>query len=237
MLPICTVPVTVNHLQAYSHLWQTLLLHNVYSFGLGMWPTRSPDLTSLGLLWGHMKDTICRQKSRARQLAQWVMDCSFHWPREGKWWHYQGATDSLLRHILSCVCGSRYPACIAHAPCCHLWPAQLYSIFPHYVVNGTIFEKKKLLNIKCAFWFFCNFCLKLYHSLNNRARHDNNVFWSLCKVSVIFVSFWGNLNFRDTVSKNTEMSNFFENTFSGSWIVPCGQTNMTNLIIDFFCTI
>jgi len=45
----------------------------------------------------------------------------------------------------------RYPACKAHAPYCHLWPAPLYSVFLHYLINGTIFEKKKLPNTKCVF--------------------------------------------------------------------------------------
>jgi hypothetical protein len=35
---------------------------------------------------------------------------------------------------------------------CHLWAVRLCSIFPHYLINGAIF-KKKLLNIKCVFWF------------------------------------------------------------------------------------
>ena len=42
-----------------------------------------------------------------------------------------------------CVCSLRYPACNAHAPYCHLWPAPLYNISPHYLTNGTIFEWKK----------------------------------------------------------------------------------------------
>jgi len=43
----------------------------------------------------------------------------------------------------------RYPACNAHAPYCHLWPAPLYNIFPHYLIHDTIFGGKKLPNIKC----------------------------------------------------------------------------------------
>jgi len=31
-----------------------------------------------------------------------------------------------------------YPACKAHAAYCHLWPARLYSIFPHYLIKRTI---------------------------------------------------------------------------------------------------
>jgi len=43
------------------------------------------------------------------------------------------------------------PTCNAHASDCHLWAVGLYSIFPHYLLNGMIFGKKKLLNIKCVF--------------------------------------------------------------------------------------
>jgi hypothetical protein len=35
-----------------------------------------------------------------------------------------------------------YPARNAQAPYCHLWPALLYNIFPHYNINGTILGKK-----------------------------------------------------------------------------------------------
>jgi len=54
-------------------------------------------------------------------------------------------------HIVS-VCSLSCPACNAHAPYCHLWPVWIYNIFRHYLINGTIFEKK-LLNTKCVFWF------------------------------------------------------------------------------------
>jgi len=30
---------------------------------------------------------------------------------------------------------------MALAPNCHLWRAPLYNIFPHFLTNGTIFEK------------------------------------------------------------------------------------------------
>ena len=44
------------------------------------------------------------------------------------------------------VCSLRYPACNAHAQCCYLWSVLLYNIFPHYLIKGTIFEKKMLPN-------------------------------------------------------------------------------------------
>jgi hypothetical protein len=39
-----------------------------------------------------------------------------------------------------------------HAPHCHLRPVRLYGIFPHYLINGTIFVKT-LLNTKCVLGF------------------------------------------------------------------------------------
>jgi hypothetical protein len=47
-----------------------------------------------------------------------------------------------------CVLNVRYPACYAHAPHCHMWPARLWNTLPHYLIHGTVFGKKKLLNTK-----------------------------------------------------------------------------------------
>ena len=41
-----------------------------------------------------------------------------------------------------CVCSLRYPACNVQAPYYQLWSASLYNIFPHYLINDTIFGKK-----------------------------------------------------------------------------------------------
>jgi hypothetical protein len=53
-----------------------------------------------------------------------------------------GRAINYLLHILS-VCSLSYPVRNAHASYCYLWPARLYSIFPHYLINGTIFEEEK----------------------------------------------------------------------------------------------
>jgi len=49
--------------------------------------------------------------------------------------------------VCVCVCSLSYPACNAHASYCHLWPVELYLIYPHYLTNGKIFGKM-LLNTK-----------------------------------------------------------------------------------------
>ena len=55
-----------------------------------------------------------------------------------------------------CVCSLRYPACNAHAPFFHLWPAALYSIFPHFPIYGSIFGKKCIEHIMCVLIFSTN---------------------------------------------------------------------------------
>jgi hypothetical protein len=46
------------------------------------------------------------------------------------------------------VCAHSYPARSAHAPYFYLWPVWHYIILPHYLINGTIFEKKKVVERK-----------------------------------------------------------------------------------------
>jgi len=55
-----------------------------------------------------------------------------------------------------CIGSLIYPACSAHAPYCHLWPAPFYNIFPLYLIKGKILEKKKTENKMCVFIFSIN---------------------------------------------------------------------------------
>ena len=70
---------------------------------------------------------------------------------------------SNQHYIFVCVCvcvclGAWACACV----CVHVamliqratrMPLWHHHIFQHYLINDMIFEKKKLLNIKCVFWF------------------------------------------------------------------------------------
>jgi len=42
----------------------------------------------------------------------------------------------------------------ASEPHCHLWPAHLYKMFPHYIINGNIFEKE-VVEHKMRVLIFC----------------------------------------------------------------------------------
>ena len=56
------------------------------------------------------------------------------------------------------VCSLKYTQCNARAPYCHLWPARLYHIFSHYLINDASFEK--VTEHKKCFYSLHNFCLK-----------------------------------------------------------------------------
>jgi hypothetical protein len=73
---------------------------------------------------------------------------------------------------------------IFSAQLCIVW---LFNFFSHYLINGTIFEKK-LLNIKCVFWFSLKLLSETFFILR-RIERDMiiNVYRSSCKVPAIVV--------------------------------------------------
>jgi len=82
----------------------------------------------------------------------------------------------VIQHAKRMCCGLLY---------CHLWPAWLYRIFAHNLINGTIFEKKKILVIKC-FDFFHHLSEKFI--ILKMQRDIITVHRSSCKVPVIPVA-------------------------------------------------
>jgi hypothetical protein len=125
-----------------------------------------------------------------------------------------------------CVCGLRYPECSAHAPCCHLWPVRLYSIFPHYLISGTIFEKKKVTKYKNVVLIFCTtFIRNISHSKKKWARYDHKcllIFMQSTRYSCPSIM---KFEFSRHIFGKYSNIKFNENPSSGSRVVPCGPAD------------
>jgi hypothetical protein len=86
-----------------------------------------------------------------------------------------------------CVRSHTYTPCNAHEPCCHLLSAQLYNIVSHHLINGTIFRKKTLLDIKCVFWFPLQLFSETFFVLRRIERDMiTNLYWLSCKIPIDF---------------------------------------------------
>ena len=136
-----------------------------------------------------------------------------------------------------CVCNLRYPVCSAHAPYCYLWPARLYTVFPHYLINDTNFEKKAL-NTKCVFWFSLQLASETFLILRRTERDMiKYAYWFSCTVPLFLLYFNKYFIYSLEFRKKTNI-NFYENPWSGSRVFPCGRmgrrTDITKVIVDFF---
>ena len=78
------------------------------------------------------------------------------------------------------------PAYQAHELCCHLWPLLLQHIFPHYIINGTIFRKKVVEHKMCVLIFCTTF---VWNILRRTDQDIINVHTSSRQVSIILVRF------------------------------------------------
>jgi hypothetical protein len=119
---------------------------------------------------------------------------------------------------------------------CHLWPIWLNHIFSTLSHKRHDFRIKKLLNIKCKFWFLCKLVWNISHFRRIQRDIIINVSRSSCKEPVIFVRCWWNLNFTDRFSKNTQISNFVKIPSAGAELFHAdaltgrqrgGRTDMT----------
>jgi len=100
----------------------------------------------------------------------------------------------------------------------------LHNIFPHYLINGTIFGKR-LLNTKCVFWFSVQLLSETFLILRRTERvMIINVHRSSRTVPATLIRFSERWNFHDRFSKKSSGVKFHENPSRESW-VPCRRTD------------
>jgi 5-methylthioribose kinase len=109
----------------------------------------------------------------------------------------------------------------------------LYSIFPHYLINGTIFENM-LLNIKCVFRFSLQLLFKTLFILSRIERNMiKNVHRSLCTLYSCLIVMKLVLS-RQFLTKYPNIK-LHENPSRESRVVLCAQsdrrTGMTKVIV------
>ena len=128
------------------------------------------------------------------------------------------------------ICSLWYSAYKDNTPCCHLWPARPYHIYPHYFINGAIFGKR-LLKIKCAL-IFTNFGRNISHSKKNSARCYHKCTQAFMQSTRYSSQISIKLEYFQQIFKFSNVK-FHENPSSGSRVVPCGKTYTTNLTAAF----
>jgi hypothetical protein len=99
-------------------------------------------------------------------------------------WSGKAISTTYSECVCVCVCvcvalGIQHTMRMRHY--CHLWPAPLYSIFPH-LINGTIFEKKTL-NTKRVFRF-------PLHLLSETLLILRRTEWNMVKKSLVVWYSW-----------------------------------------------
>ena len=111
--------------------------------------------------------------------------------------------------VFTRACSLNYPACNAHAPY-FMRPLWLHHIFRHYLINGTIFEKK-MLNTKCVFWFSLQLSFEKF-LLVKRIKRDvaKNVEKSSCKLPLLLSEFKETWIFSTDFRKNLRYQVFLK---------------------------
>ena len=111
---------------------------------------------------------------------------------------------------------------MCHIVICGLFRSTLF--FSHYLKNGQVFQKKIVIKNKMCFDFTYIFVWNTFHFKDRRERYDKNLYWSSCKVTV-FCRLLMKHEFSRQIFEKYSYFKIHENSFSGSRVVSCWQTD------------
>jgi hypothetical protein len=114
-----------------------------------------------------------------------------------------------------------------------MWSIMLYSIFPNYLINGTIFWKKFPEHKMFILIFSATFVWNIANCGKKGARYDKNAYWSSSKVPRMLSPIFMKLEFSWQILEKSSNIKFHENPSSGSRVVSYRRTDMTKLIAPF----
>lgn len=89
----------------------------------------------------------------------------------------------------------------------HLWPVWPFHIFPHYLINGTIFGKNHWTQM-CIFVSSTSSAWNIYHSVKKSLRYYHKCTQVLMQSTCYFYQILIKLEFPQHILKNTHVSNF-----------------------------
>jgi hypothetical protein len=102
--------------------------------------------------------------------------------------------------------------------CCHVWLILLYHIFPHCLINGTIFEKENIIGHKmCVLIFFTTFVWNDFPCKKISASYYRKRTYVLMWSNRCFVIFYSNANLIDIFETYSNIK-FHKKSVSGSRI-------------------
>ena len=124
-----------------------------------------------------------------------------------------------------CICSLWYPACNAHAPYCHVWPAPIYNIFPHFITPLFSRGRKITEHRMCVLIFstaFVSNILILRRNEQDMIKKCLLVFTYSTRYPCPILT---KLEFSRQIFEKFSNIKFRENSSSESRVVPCGRAD------------
>ena len=173
------------HCNSIKWCWTHFCANNGYVMGTGRISTAS-------IRNQYKQDRQCMYNVTLRRVRATVVAVEKQW---------------VLHHLSVCICSLRYPASNVRGTY-HMWPATLYNIFPHYLINSAIFENSNWTQNVC-FDFLYNFCPKHFSFWQETSEVWQTVSVGLhTKWHLFLYDFNETWIFLDRFSKNPQISNF-----------------------------